>query len=84
MYFSTTAVLLIASITVMGLIQMYLVIEYFAGERQKALSVVADVAAGQPEGLARSAELREVLAGRSWPKSCARALRSSAAAAARW
>lgn len=64
MYFSTTAVLLIASITVMGLIQMYLVIEYFAGERKKALSVVADVAAGQPQALAHSAELKEALAGR--------------------
>lgn len=64
MYFSTTAVLLIASITVMGLIQMYLVIEYFAGERKKALSVVADVAASQNEDLARADELQKALASR--------------------
>lgn len=59
MYFTTTAALLIASITVMGLIQMYLVMEYFAGERQKALSGVADIAASQPVGLDPEAALQQ-------------------------
>lgn len=70
MYFTTTAVLLIASILVMGLIQMYLVMEYFAGEREEALGGVADLAASQPQGLApeealaQGSALRQALADR--------------------
>ena len=47
MYFTTTAVLLIASITVLCFIQMYLVMEYFTAERRTALSDVVELAAAQ-------------------------------------
>ena len=50
-YFSTTAILLITSIAVMGLIQMYLVMEYFTSERREALSDVVDLAITQVERL---------------------------------
>ncbi len=35
MYFTTTAILLVAGITVMGFVQMYLAISYFVSERKK-------------------------------------------------
>lgn len=56
-YFTTTAVLLITSIMVMGMIQMYLVMEYFTSERRDALSDVVDLAAAQVQ---RIPELREL------------------------
>ena len=59
MYFSTTAILLIASITVMGFIQMYLVMEYFTGERREALSDVVDLAAAQVQQFPKIHEILE-------------------------
>lgn len=56
-YFTTTAILLIASIMVMGMIQMYLVMEYFTGERQEALRDVVDLASAQVQ---RIPELRQL------------------------
>ena len=47
MYFTTTAILLVAGITVMGFVQMYLAISYFVSERKSALSGVVQVAAKQ-------------------------------------
>ena len=47
MYFTTTAILLVAGITVMGFVQMYLAISYFVNERKSALSGVVQVAAKQ-------------------------------------
>ena len=47
MYFTATAVLLIAGILVMGLVQMYLSVSYFVDERQEALTSVVEVAARQ-------------------------------------
>ena len=47
MYFATTAILLVAGITVMGFVQMYLSMSYFVGERKSALSGVVQVAAKQ-------------------------------------
>ena len=47
MYFATTAILLVAGITVMGFVQMYLSLSYFVGERKSALSGVVPVAAKQ-------------------------------------
>ena len=47
MYFTTTAILLVAGITVMGFVQMYLSMSYFVGERKSALSGVVQVAAKQ-------------------------------------
>ena len=47
MYFTTTAILLVAGITVMGFVQMYLAMSYFVSERKSALSAVVQVAAEQ-------------------------------------
>ena len=47
MYFTTTAILLVAGITVMGFVQMYLAMSYFVSERKSALSGVVQVAAKQ-------------------------------------
>ncbi len=47
MYFTTTAVLLIASAAVMGLIQMYLVMEYFEDDKHRALDDAVRIAAVQ-------------------------------------
>ena len=57
MYFATTAVLLIASITVLCFIQMYLVMEYFTAERRTALSDVVELAAAQVQQLPQLQEL---------------------------
>ena len=60
MYFATTALLLVASIAVMGLIQMYLVMEYFTSERRAALDDVVDLASAQVQQLPRLQEIAEL------------------------
>ena len=47
MYFSTTAILLIVSTAVMGLIQMYLVMGYFQEDKRNTLNDVVQVTAMQ-------------------------------------
>ena len=47
MYFSTTAILLIVSTAVMGLIQMYLVMGYFQEDKRTTLNDVVQVTAMQ-------------------------------------
>ena len=47
MYFTTTAVLLIASTAAMGLIQMYLVMEYFKNDKRNALNDVVRITSMQ-------------------------------------
>ena len=47
MYFTATAVLLIAGVTVMGFVQMWLSMSYFVEERHEALGSVVEVAARQ-------------------------------------
>ena len=47
MYFTTTAILLVAGITVMGFVQMYLAMSYFVSERKSALSGVVQVEIGR-------------------------------------
>ncbi|WP_291243771.1 HAMP domain-containing protein, partial [Fournierella sp.] len=47
MYFSTTAILLIVSTAVMGLIQMYLVMGYFQDDKRSTLNDVVQVTAMQ-------------------------------------
>ena len=60
MYFTTTAILLVAGITVMGFVQMYLAISYFVSERKSALSGVVQVAAKQVSLLQQGEELPQL------------------------
>ena len=57
-YFTATAVLLVASITVMGLVQTYLFKNYFTDERREALGDVVQIAAGQVE---RGQQIAQIL-----------------------
>ena len=60
MYFTTTAILLVAGITVMGFVQMYLSMSYFVSERKSALSSVVQVAAKQVSLLQQDEELPQL------------------------
>ena len=60
MYFTTTAILLVAGITVMGFVQMYLSMSYFVSERKSALSSVVQVAAKQVSLLQQGEELPQL------------------------
>ena len=60
MYFATTAILLVAGITVMGFVQMYLSMSYFVGERKSALSGVVQVAAKQVSLLQQGEDLPQL------------------------
>ena len=60
MYFTTTAILLVAGITVMGFVQMYLSMSYFVGERKSALSGVVQVAAKQVSLLQQGEDLPQL------------------------
>ena len=60
MYFTTTAILLVAGITVMGCVQMYLSMSYFVSERKSALSSVVQVAAKQVSLLQQGEELPQL------------------------
>ena len=60
MYFATTAILLVAGITVMGFVQMYLSMSYFVGERKSALSSVVQVAAKQVSLLQQGEDLPQL------------------------
>ena len=60
MYFATTAILLVAGITVMGFVQMYLALSYFVGERKSALSGVVQVAAKQVSLLQQGEDLPQL------------------------
>ena len=60
MYFATTAILLVAGITVMGFVQMYLSMSYFVSERKSALSSVVQVAAKQVSLLQQGEELPQL------------------------
>ena len=60
MYFTTTAILLVAGITVMGFVQMYLAISYFVSERKSALSGVVQVAAKQVSLLQQGEDLPQL------------------------
>ena len=60
MYFATTAILLVAGITVMGFVQMYLSVSYFVGERKSALSGVVQVAAKQVSLLQQGEDLPQL------------------------
>ena len=59
-YFATTAILLVAGITVMGFVQMYLSMSYFVGERKSALSGVVQVAAKQVSLLQQGEDLPQL------------------------
>ena len=60
MYFATTAILLVAGITVMGFVQMYLSMSYFVSERKSALSSVVQVAAKQVSLLQQGEDLPQL------------------------
>ena len=60
MYFTTTAILLVAGITVMGFVQMYLSMSYFVSERKSALSGVVQVAAKQVSLLQQGEDLPQL------------------------
>ena len=60
MYFTTTAILLVAGITVMGFVQMYLSMSYFVSERKSALSSVVQVAAKQVSLLQQGEDLPQL------------------------